>query len=339
MISLLTNMHQYYVQADGIPQYIIMLEDAQKKAKRAGMPIAYIELVMMALAATLAAQHFPREVNDLEGLPLSSRTWAAWKTAFRLAHLKHHHQILALGGGEPLGRAHGVLPAAAPAIVRLESVLDNLALAATNDTAILQQLTAANLALTAMVMLLTATNKKIVDAGTRKGKPVVTPAVTPGRGGHAKRNTFPGNYYWTHGHCICKEHTSATCTHQAIGHRLQIPRVAARRTRAGMRRAPDRGGWRMLSIALLMICVKIIFIMLYPHLLAAIPITFHHPTLALLTPAPVEFTSCPPHPWPISIPRLPPSESEWQTASRRGLLLAQPLLLSHPSHLQRCRDM
>ncbi len=28
MISLCTNMHQYYMQADGIPQYIIMLEDA-----------------------------------------------------------------------------------------------------------------------------------------------------------------------------------------------------------------------------------------------------------------------------------------------------------------------
>ncbi len=60
MISLHTNMHQYYVQADGIPQYIIVLEDTQKKAKRAGMPIANIELVMMALAAVLAAQHFPR---------------------------------------------------------------------------------------------------------------------------------------------------------------------------------------------------------------------------------------------------------------------------------------
>jgi hypothetical protein len=36
MTSLQTNMHQYYTQADGIPQYIIMLEDAQKKAQRAG---------------------------------------------------------------------------------------------------------------------------------------------------------------------------------------------------------------------------------------------------------------------------------------------------------------
>jgi hypothetical protein len=99
MISLCTNMHQYYLQVDGIPQYIIMREDAQKKAKRAGMPIADVELVMMASAAVLAAQHFPREVDDWEGLPTPARTWLAWKTAFRLAHLKRQHQILASGGG------------------------------------------------------------------------------------------------------------------------------------------------------------------------------------------------------------------------------------------------
>ncbi len=103
MLSLRTNMHQYYAQADGIPQYIIMLEDAQKKAKRADMPIADVELVMMASAAVLAAQHFPREVDDWEGLPAASRTWTAWKTAFRLAHFKRQRQILASGG---LGGEH-----------------------------------------------------------------------------------------------------------------------------------------------------------------------------------------------------------------------------------------
>jgi hypothetical protein len=102
MISLRTNMHQYYVQADGIPQYIIMQEDAQKKAKRAGMPIADVELVMMASAAVLFAQHFPCKVDDWEGLPTTARTWLAWKTAFRLAHLKRQRQILALGGGNHL---------------------------------------------------------------------------------------------------------------------------------------------------------------------------------------------------------------------------------------------
>jgi hypothetical protein len=113
MISLHMNMHQYYTQADGIPQYIIMLEDAQKKAKRAGMPIADIKLVMMASAAILAAQRFPCEVDNWEGLPSTLRMWAALKAAFPLEHLKRQHQILASGGGEPLGGAHGVLPAAA----------------------------------------------------------------------------------------------------------------------------------------------------------------------------------------------------------------------------------
>jgi hypothetical protein len=64
MIILNTNMMQYYVQADGDPQYIVMMKDAQKKAKRAGMPIANIMLMMMASEAVLAAQHFPCKVDD-----------------------------------------------------------------------------------------------------------------------------------------------------------------------------------------------------------------------------------------------------------------------------------
>ncbi len=99
MISLCTNIHNYYTQADGIPQYINMLEDVQKKVMRAGMPIANVKLMMMASAAVLAAQHFPHEVDDWEGLPSASCTWMAWKTAFCLAHMKHQQQILALGAG------------------------------------------------------------------------------------------------------------------------------------------------------------------------------------------------------------------------------------------------
>ena len=47
MITLCTNMVQYYVQTEGIPQFIVMMEDAQKKAKRVGMPIANVKLVMI----------------------------------------------------------------------------------------------------------------------------------------------------------------------------------------------------------------------------------------------------------------------------------------------------
>ncbi len=70
-----------------------MMVDAQKKAKRASMSIADVKLVMMALAAVLAAQHFPCEVDNWEGLPAASGTWQAWKVAFRLAHLKRQCQL------------------------------------------------------------------------------------------------------------------------------------------------------------------------------------------------------------------------------------------------------
>ncbi len=52
-----------------------------------------------------------------------------------------------------------MIPAAAPAIGRLKTAFDNLALAATNNTAVFQQLIAANLALTTTIMSITATNK------------------------------------------------------------------------------------------------------------------------------------------------------------------------------------
>jgi hypothetical protein len=39
MIFLRTNMHQYYVQADGILQYIVMLEDAQNRHSGRACPL------------------------------------------------------------------------------------------------------------------------------------------------------------------------------------------------------------------------------------------------------------------------------------------------------------
>jgi hypothetical protein len=202
------------VQVDGIPQFIVMMEDAQKKAKRAGMPIADVELVMMASAAVLAAQHFPREVDDWEGLPAVDRTWRAWKVAFHLAHFKRQRQIQASGGGEPLRGANSVLPAPAVTIDRLGAALDNLALAAANNITVLQQLTAANLGLTTSNASLTASNKKLSEALAK------VPAPAPGtpRLPRTVNKPKPGNYCWTHGHRISEHHTSATCGSKAAGH-------------------------------------------------------------------------------------------------------------------------
>ncbi len=128
-------------------------------------------------------------------------------------------------------------------IGHLKTALNNLALAAANNTAVLQQLIAANFALTATITSLTATNKKLVDAATHwGGTPVATlgqgwtQAATPGWGWTqaatqaatpvatpagvcATKKPCPGNYCWTHGHHVSEHHTSATCANKAPGHR------------------------------------------------------------------------------------------------------------------------
>ena len=196
IITLRTNMIQYYVQVEGIPQFIVMMEDAQKKVKQAGMPIANVKLVMMASAAVLAARHFPRKVTDWEGRPVID--WRAWKVEFRQAHNRRQRQLQASGGGEPLGGAHTVLPAPAGTINSLGTALDNLALAAANDTTVLQQLTAANLALTVTNALLMAANQKLSESLT---KLQATKPGTPGTPLTSKK-PFPVNYCWTHSHCV-----------------------------------------------------------------------------------------------------------------------------------------
>jgi len=207
------------------------------------MPIANVKLVMTALTAVLAAQHFLREVNNWEGLPAVSCMLQAWKMAFCLAHLKFQRQLQASGGGEPLGGAHAVILTAVPTIDCISKALENLALAASNDTTILQQLTAANLALTGSVTSLTVANKKLAEvlAHNKGGAAPATPAnpaaaPAPPKACLATR-PFLGNYCWTHGHKVNQTHTSATCTCRVARHKEDVTTATqwaiAKRTRDG----------------------------------------------------------------------------------------------------------
>ena len=154
------------------------------------MPIADIELVMMASGAVLAAQHFPCKVDEWKGRLAINHTWRAWKVEFCLAHLKRQRQLQASGGGEPLDGAHTVLPSPATTIDSLGTALDNLALMVANDTPVLQQLMAENLALIAANALLTAANKKLSEA---LAKVQATKSVTLGTP-LPPNKSFPGHY-------------------------------------------------------------------------------------------------------------------------------------------------
>ena len=134
-----------------------------------------------------------------------------------------------------MGGANGVFPPAGQSTAQpgqsmgqLEAALNNLALAASTDSAILQQLTAANLALTTTNAMLTANNKTLVDLAT-KARAAANAGGTGGRtadtgrttGGREKSKPIPNSYCWMHGHKVYGNHSSATCTTKAEGHQVE----------------------------------------------------------------------------------------------------------------------
>jgi hypothetical protein len=82
-----------------------------------------------------------------------------------------------------------VIPASTPTIGHIGMALENLALAASNDTTVLQQLTAANLLLMGLVTLLMMANKKLADTFARN-KGIVLPAVALTTGGGTQRTSL-----------------------------------------------------------------------------------------------------------------------------------------------------
>jgi hypothetical protein len=159
LISLPTKMMGYYAIAEGIPEYINMLEEAQCKLGQAQLPMSDRQLLVIASTAVLAAQHFPRTTDEWEALVPGLKTWPTWKLKYQAAHIAPKQQLLASGMAKPLGRAHAVTSVSdtlsAETFDKLDGYLDNLANAATHEKTTLASLVEANATLTANNAMLT----------------------------------------------------------------------------------------------------------------------------------------------------------------------------------------
>jgi hypothetical protein len=229
-------MMGYYADAEGIPEYINALEDAQRKLRRAKLPMDDANLLAMASTAVLASQHFPRATDDWEALPDDAKTWTEWKIRYRAAHIACKRQLLASGGGEPLYGAHAITETTPPLLTptlydQLDGYLDNLANAATSEHGSLKQLAESNATLTASVAALTA-------AFTLLAKGTAAAPTTAGRNNARAAPTFAeGGYCWTHGYRVSVGHTSANCKKKADNHK-----DAATRTNT-MKGSSNNKGW------------------------------------------------------------------------------------------------
>jgi hypothetical protein len=229
LVNLPTEMLGYYAEADGIPEYINMLEEAQRKLARANLPMSDDQLLAIASTAILASDHYPRPTDAWEALPRIHRTWTAWKAHYREAHLARKRQLLATQHATTQhSSAHATAAIADDSadltMAKLDTYLDNLALAATSDRTTLQQLLDANTSLTANVTALTTSLTSLTAAYTTlaSNKPTPVPLGTQ----HPKRTSLldPNGYCWTHGYRVKIGHTSATCNTRAEGHQVTATR-------------------------------------------------------------------------------------------------------------------
>lgn len=228
LVSLPTEMMQYYAQVDGIPEYINKLEEAQRKLARANLPMSDDQLLAIASTSVLASGHFPRPTDEWEAKPRNQKTWTAWKAHYRNAHLARKRQMLAagtagLGGGGMANAVTAVEDATISddTLAKLDGYLDNLAAAATTEKSTLAQLVENNATLMATITSLTASVTALSTAYT-----ILAAKVDPGgkaTGGKPRaktqRKAEPGGYCWTHGYRVAPGHNSATCKGKADGHK------------------------------------------------------------------------------------------------------------------------
>jgi hypothetical protein len=232
LVSLPTEMMQYYAQIDGIPEYINKLEEAQRKLARANLPMLDDQLLAIASTSVLASGHFPRSTDEWEAKPCNQKTWTAWKAHYRDAHLARKRQMLAAGtagmGGGGMANAVTAVEDATildETLAKLDGYLDNLAAAATTEKSTLAQLVENNATLTVTITSLTASVSALSTAYTILAAKVepggsATAAPTHGKARAKTRSkSEPGGYCWTHGYRVAAGHNSITCKGKADGHK------------------------------------------------------------------------------------------------------------------------
>ena len=209
-LSLQIAMRDYHLKAEGIPEYINMLEDAQRQALRIdeNNPITNASVLVIATSAFLKDSRFPRTSEDWEDLLPNEKTWEAWKKLYKTAQGKERVRVKAAGGANAFGGNNEGSANAASAtdeertnpdgvsIGDLEACFDNLANAAKVERTTLDEMVKNVSVLTTTNSALVAENKaSAAENKTLRAENDALKKAAKGTGGSARRNCI---------HCLGK---------------------------------------------------------------------------------------------------------------------------------------
>ena len=149
LLALHNEIQRYHLKVEGIPEYINMLEDAQKQAGRAGRTISNETFLLFATTAMLTTKRFMRANEDCEDRAESNKTWKNWKESYKKAHTKARIKAQANKGTVKFGAANSAAHQETTQNVEnnqgvddggkkaLEGYFDNLASTAVNEKLVL----------------------------------------------------------------------------------------------------------------------------------------------------------------------------------------------------------
>jgi len=193
-LRLPMQMLELLAVATTIYGYVNAMELAQKKSQRTDLPISDIALATIATLSLMEAGIYPEEVEEWNGRTKSQKTWTAWKQRFKAVWASKDRTARAKGDdGQPFGGAamqhrptgyrHRGTSKAATAddgiTEALAASLDNLSLAVTNDSNVMETITAKVMEMATSLAKLATSNdrltKELVDlrkenAALRKGQ-------------------------------------------------------------------------------------------------------------------------------------------------------------------------
>ena len=97
IVSLLLTTLGWWAEDPRVPEYVNRIEEAQRKSVRASLPIDDKWLAAVSTGSLPATGSFPKQHPDWDSLPRASKTWTAWKTAFRAHQLTLEREQRATG--------------------------------------------------------------------------------------------------------------------------------------------------------------------------------------------------------------------------------------------------
>jgi hypothetical protein len=229
IVSLFVDMQAWWEEDPHVPKYINNLEDAQKKAARATLPITNEWLAATATKSLLAAGSFPIQCPVWDARLPATKTWTAWKKWARKSQLTVEREQRASGArGDTFGSASSAInyhrPASSSGFAgaagrasqpsfeeQFANGMDALTLAATNKKAVLDNLVSSNKVLSEL------TAKKIAAIEQL----IISKMAAPGAGqlrAAIKGKWATGWFCSTHGYGMSATHNSTTCKTKKPGH-------------------------------------------------------------------------------------------------------------------------